>query len=64
MANQHSARTAATILDLAADYLHACHACDAGEASQQDAADRMADLESYIKEFGECAESVDVEDWK
>lgn len=46
------------------DYLHACNECDAGNAPQQEAADRMADLASYILEFGECAEDVDKEDWK
>jgi len=64
MANQHSSRTAATIMDLAIEYLHACNECDAGNGSQADATARMDDIQTYIKEFGECAESVDVEDWK
>ena len=48
------------------DYLHACNEADASPclASQCEAADRMADLASYILEFGECAEDVDKEDWK
>lgn len=61
---KHSSKTAASIMDLAMDYLHACNECDAGNAPQQEAADRMADLASYILEFGECAEDVDKEDWK
>lgn len=50
-APQHSPATAATVINLAADYLHACNEYAAGNGSQEEAIDCLRQIASYASDM-------------
>lgn len=61
---RHSHANAATILNMAVDYLHACNAFGEGVGSESECAECLADLASFARGVcGEDEEGLGEGDW-